>query len=176
MSCGMLKVTFGDGFELPDAERCSSFERHVPGSASLRELKVILAAWAGFGNHCDCFELAAPFSGRPGEDELEWCCTFGQRSRPLPAISQNSPLTELVSLMISDRGFAGVGSDRLAVFAFKPCCPKCGARGPTFGRSGATLREFGGDCEFEDGDGKVIYQLGCRAQCGNCWIAERKAL
>jgi hypothetical protein len=42
-----IYVTFGDGFEQPEDEACSSFERCLPQNTSLREVKEILAAWAG---------------------------------------------------------------------------------------------------------------------------------
>ena len=42
-----IYVTFGDGFEQPEDEACSSFERCLPQKTRLGEVKEILAAWAG---------------------------------------------------------------------------------------------------------------------------------
>lgn len=44
---GAIHVTFGDGFEQPTDEACSSFQRCLPNSITLDEVREILAAWAG---------------------------------------------------------------------------------------------------------------------------------
>ena len=88
---------------------------------------------------------------------------------------------------------AKVDAAHLAVFAVWPTCPCCDAAAAmTFGRDGSSLVQFGGQCSclarcgassqstfklklrlrpllgLEDSDGKVIYQVGGKAQCGNC--------
>ena len=45
--CRLIHVTFGDGFEQPEDEACSSFLRCLPDSATIHEVKEIMAAWAG---------------------------------------------------------------------------------------------------------------------------------
>lgn len=139
-------------------------------STSLREVKEILAAWAGFGSRVESFELAAPFSSAG-----HWRDSFGRRSRPLPSASAEMTLQEVVQLMLADGGYAGVDATHLALFAQSPSCPSCAgpsAGGASFGRTASCLKQFGGRCSFGDGGGHVIYQVGARAQCGNCWLLE----
>mmetsp|Transcript_75284 Transcript_75284/g.121542 ORF Transcript_75284/g.121542 Transcript_75284/m.121542 type:complete len:173 (-) Transcript_75284:6-524(-) len=148
--------------------------RDICPVTSLLELKTILAAWAGFGVRTDCFGLAAPFLVR-GSNEQSWSTRFGRESRTLPkSVSDETTLAKLVELMSADSGYAGVGPCSLAVFAQRHRCPTCGAAGAlSFGREASQLAEFGGSCSLEDCEGRVVYQLGARAQCGSCWLAER---
>ncbi|OLP88944.1 hypothetical protein AK812_SmicGene29649 [Symbiodinium microadriaticum] len=169
----LVRVTFGDGFERGADEPCSSFERLIPDTMELEELKQILARWAGFGSRCDCFELAAPFAVRGSC----WRPSFGRRSRPLPDMLVNgSKLREVVHVMMDDAGYAGVDAQNLAVFAVWPTCPSCDdAAAMTFGRDASSLIQFGGPCSLEDSGGRVIYQLGGKAQCGNCWLKQQSS-
>eukprot|EP00434_Breviolum_minutum_P020286 symbB.v1.2.017889.t1/scaffold1405.1/size120932/3 len=82
----------------------------------------------------------------------DWRTSFGRRSRPLPAVvAEHTTLGEVVQMMLADGGYAGVARH-------------CGTH--------QCLKAFGGLCSFEDAGGRVIYQLGAKAQCGNCWLAE----
>eukprot|EP00438_Fugacium_kawagutii_P013663 Skav213136 [mRNA] locus=scaffold107:376351:402111:+ [translate_table: standard] len=145
---GAIHVTFGDGFEQPTDEACSSFQRCLPDSTTLGEVKQILAAWAGAGG------------------------SLQQQQRLA------SQLRSKVQLMLADGGYAGVDPAHLAIFAQSPSCPRCASpTSPTssrasFGRAASCLKDLGGQCSFQDGGGRVIYQVGARAQCGNCWLAE----
>ena len=42
-----ILVTFGDGFQQPEEESCSRFERLMPETTTLGEVKEILGQWAG---------------------------------------------------------------------------------------------------------------------------------
>ncbi|CAK9062891.1 unnamed protein product [Durusdinium trenchii] len=151
-----IRVTFGDGFEQPEEDACSHFERLLPATATVRELREILATWAGFGTHgIDSFDLAAPFTSA-----TPWQSTFGRCSRPLPTADGTMSLRELVEIMIADGGYAGVDSSSLAVFVQSPKCPVCGVKGSTFGRAAGCLAAYGGRGSFEDAGGNVIYQVG----------------
>lgn len=69
-----------------------------------------------------------------------------------------------------------VDAQNLAVFAVWPTCPSCDdAAAMTFGRDASSLIQFGGPCSLEDSGGRVIYQLGGKAQCGNCWLKQQSS-